>query len=203
MTNPLFTASGIKQPKLKHRRSKYAQHLKKTTSGHQMPEQKSSIGNPGLAFEETSKELIKSRLDTSLGVLGPWKQNAGDLYMGNLGLKGQEGLLNQPARQVMRIDGYPINPKGSMSLTQMIDGTLDNDFDLQQMAGQMRFPSRPLKNQWFRGMAPQSMNLGTSRDMTQSIMDRMMFGKNMFGGHKRETVHRHMKLRNKPHTNKL
>ena len=155
---------------------KKSHHFKKLDQ--QRPEQKSSIGDSGMAFEETSKELIKSRLDKSLGVLGPWKQNAGDLYMGNI------GLLNQPSRPSMRINGYPINPKGSMSLTQMIDGSLDKDLDLQQTVGQMRFPSRPLRGQWFRGIAPQMMDKGPSRGMTQSIMDRMMFG-NMIGGHKR------------------
>lgn len=202
ITYLLFIALGVKQPKPKHH-SKSLHHLKKPKSGHhQLPEQKSSIRDPGMAFEETSTESIKSRLDKSLGVLGPWKQNAGDLYLGNMGLDGQERLLNQPTHPVMRINGYPINPKGSMSLTQMIDGTLDNDLDLQMIGGQMKFPSRPLRGQMFRGMAPQAMGMGSSRGMPQRMMGRMMFG-NMIGGHKRETMHRNRKLGNKPPNRQL
>jgi hypothetical protein len=165
--------------------------LKKSKPHHKLPEQKSAIRKSGMAFEQTSTENIKSRLDKSLGVLGPWKQNAGDLYMGGITLKGQEGLLNQPIRPAMRINGYPINPVGSMSLTQLTDGTLDSDLELpQQTRAQSRYRPRAGNNRgnWFRGMTPQSINLPESRgSMSQSILDRLMLG-NMAGGHKRGKI---------------
>lgn len=59
----------------------------------------------------------------------------------------------------------------------MIDGTLDNDLDLQQIVGQMMSPSRPLRGQWLRGMVPQALGLGSSRGTVQGVIGRIMFGK--------------------------
>ena len=172
----------LKKTSSKEIRATHVHRLKKSKPHQNQAQHKNSIRKSGLVFEETSKEDIKSTLDRSLGVLGPWKQNAGDLYMGCFTPKGQKGggLLNQPLHPVMRINGYPVNPKGSKSLSQMLDGRLQEEDDIREILAQLKGPVG-IGNSRMTGYRPGGMNFGGRIPNTMNVPSRGMTSQGMMG----------------------
>lgn len=177
----------LKLGKTSSNETKVTHPLKNSKTREKTPQRKGSIRKSGLEFEETSKEKIKSTLDKSLGALGPWKQNAGDLNMGCFNPQDQQGsLLNEPINPVMRINGYPINPKGSQSLAQTLDGSLEEEQDLREIMSQLR--GAPGVANRFRGHRPGGMGNNwrplrpINMPASQSMMGGGMTGGGMTGG---------------------